>query len=71
MGCLVPALALHPLNSIDAVDDGFDTLLQHCEVRLLRQALQHVSKVYGGVPQCHLGEYLGQGALAEPSGLVR
>ena len=69
-GSLVPALALHFLDSVDTADDGLDMLLEHREVHLLWQALQRVGKVDGGVLERHLGEYLGQGAPAEPSGLV-
>ena len=51
MGCLVPAQALHPLDSVDAADDGLDTLLERREVHALRQALQHGVEVEVGVPQ--------------------
>ena len=65
-GCLVPALALHPLDSVDATDDGLDTLFKRRDVRILRQALQRVGEVDGGVLERHLGK----GTPAEPPGLV-
>ena len=70
MGWLVPALALHPLDSVDVADDGLDTLFERREVRILRQALQCVGEVDAGVPECHLGEHLGQGVPPEPPGLI-
>ena len=70
MGCLVPALALYPLDSVDAADDGLDMLLEHREVRILRQALQRGVEVEVGIPVRHLGEDLGHGTPAKPPGLI-
>ena len=58
------------MDSVDAVNDGLDTLLERREVRPLQQALQRVGEVNGGVPNFHLGEHLGQGTPAGPPGLV-
>ena len=66
MGCLVPALALHPLDSVDASDYGLDTLLERHDVRILWQALQRGVEVKGGV----LVRHLGHGTPAQPSVLV-
>ena len=63
-------LALHPLDSIDAADDGLDTLFERREVGILRQALKRVGEVDAGVLERHLGEHLGQGAPTKPPGLV-
>ena len=70
MGCLVPAQALHPLDSVDAADDGLDTLIEHREVHILRQALQRSFEVEVGVLVRHLGENLGHGTPAKPLGLI-
>ena len=70
MGCLIPTLALHPLNSVDEADDGLDTLLERREVSTLWQALQRGVEVKGGVSVRHLAEDLGHGAPAVPSVLV-
>ena len=58
-------LALYPPNSIDAADDGLDTLLERREVHILRQALLRSVEVEVGVPVRHLGEDLGQGTPAK------
>ena len=63
-------LALHPLGSVDVVDDGLDTLFGRREVRVLRQALKRVGEVDAGVLERHLGEHLGQGAPAEPPSVI-
>ena len=70
MGCLIPALALHPLNSADSADDGLDALPERREVSTLWQALQRNVEVEVGVLVRHLGENLGHGTLAKPPGLV-
>ena len=69
-GCLVPALALYPLDSVNRAGDGLDTLLERRKVRILRQALQRGVKVEVGVLVRHLGENLGHGTLAKPPGLI-
>ena len=48
MGCLIPALAFHPLDFVDTADDGLDVLLEHREVSTLRQALQRGVEVEVG-----------------------
>ena len=70
MRWLVPALALHPLDSIDTADDGLDTLFERWEVRTLRKALQCLGEADAGVPERHLGEHLGRSDPAEPPALV-
>ena len=39
MGCLISALAFHPLDFVDAANDGLDALLEHHEVNTVRQAI--------------------------------
>ena len=69
-GCLIPVLALYPLDSADMADDGLDTLPERREVHTLRQAIQRGVEVEFGVPLRHLGEDLGHGTLAKPPGLI-
>ena len=69
-GCLIPALALYPPNSIDTADDGLDTLLERREVRILRQAHQCGVEVEVGVLLRHLGEDLGHDTPAKLPGLI-
>ena len=70
MGKLVPALALQPLDSADAADDGLDVLLERLEVCPLWQAVERLSKVDVGVLVRHLGEHLDQGVSTKLSGLL-
>ena len=67
---LVPALALHHVDSVDAADDGLDALFERREVCALRQPLKRISEVNIGVLECHLGEHLGQGTPAKPLGAI-
>ena len=69
-GCLVPALALHPLDFVDATEDGLDTLIERRGVDTLRQALQHNSKVEVGVQVRDLGEHPGHGPPTEYPGFL-
>ena len=69
-GCLIPALALHPLDSVDASDDGLDTLLERREVHILQQALQRGVEVEVGVLVRQLGENLGHGTPVKPPRII-
>ena len=63
-------MALYPLNSANAADDGLDALLEHREVCILRQAIQRGVKVKVGVSVCQLGEDLGHGTPAKYPGIA-
>ena len=67
-GCLVPALALQPLDFVYAAEDGLDTLIERRDVGILRQALQHSFKVEVWVPVRNLGEQPGHGPPVEYPG---
>ena len=69
-GCLIPLLALHPLNFVDTADDGLDMLPKRREVSILRQALQRGVEVEVGVPVRHLDVDLGHGTPAKLPGLI-
>ena len=67
-GCLVPALALQPLDFVDAAEDGLDTLIEGRDVGILWQALQHRSEVEVTMPVRYHDEHLGDDPLAKNPG---
>ena len=67
---LVPALAFHPLDLVDQVDDGADEIFKRTAICILRQAVQHVGEVEARVLVRHLGEHLEEDAPVELAGFV-
>ena len=58
MGRLVPALALQPLDFVDAADDGLDTLIERRDIGILRQALQRSFEVEVRMLVHYFGKHL-------------